>query len=220
MAQKKGKKNNNSKMGQVRIIGGNWRGRKLPILQSEGLRPTSDRVRETLFNWLQFEIAGARCLDVFAGSGALGLEALSRGAKKTVFLEFSAPVAKQLQYNLETLKATNAHVIQGNSLLWLESLCEKGEGQGELSLLKSGCSGVENFDVVFVDPPFHQDLMQKTVDKLFASGVLLNEATAQPSWLYLEQEKALSWPKLPGGWTCYREKATSQVRFGLFKNEN
>ncbi|VAW45816.1 16S rRNA (guanine(966)-N(2))-methyltransferase [hydrothermal vent metagenome] len=202
MAQKKGKKKHHSNVGQVRIIGGDWRGRKLSVLQSEGLRPTSDRVRETLFNWLQFEIAGATCLDVFAGSGTLGLEALSRGAKSTVFLELSVPVSKQLLSNLETLKSTNAQVIQGDSLLWLESRFESG--------------GADKFDVVFVDPPFHQNLMQKTVDKLFASGVISNEVS-NSSWLYLEQEKVLSWPTLPDGWRCYREKVTSQVRFGLFK---
>ncbi|MCF6253966.1 MAG: 16S rRNA (guanine(966)-N(2))-methyltransferase RsmD [Thiomicrorhabdus sp.] len=185
------------------MIGGDWRGRKLPVLQSDGLRPTSDRVRETLFNWLQFEVAGAKCLDVFAGSGALGLEALSRGAKEAVFLELSVPVAKQLQTNLTTLKATHAQVVQGDSLLWLESWPEIGGGK--------------NFNIVFVDPPFHQDLMQKTVDKLFTSGVVSNEATEPAPWLYLEQEKELAWPNLPEGWTCYREKNTSQVRFGLFK---
>ncbi|MCF6346545.1 MAG: 16S rRNA (guanine(966)-N(2))-methyltransferase RsmD [Thiomicrorhabdus sp.] len=185
------------------MIGGDWRGRKLPVLQSDGLRPTSDRVRETLFNWLQFEVAGAKCLDVFAGSGALGLEALSRGAKTTTFLELSVPVAKQLQNNLDLLNATNAQVIQGDSLLWLDSTLKQGGG--------------ENFDIVFVDPPFHQALMQKTVDKLFASEVLSNESTELPSWLYLEQEKEQPWPNLPEGWTCYREKSTSQVRFGLFK---
>jgi 16S rRNA (guanine966-N2)-methyltransferase len=152
---------------------------------------------------LQFEVAGARCLDVFSGSGALGLEALSRGAKETVFLELSVPVSKQLQKNLTTLKVTNAQVIQGDSLMWLDSVLKQGGGQ--------------NFDIVFVDPPFHKALMQKTVDKLFISGVFSNEEIDSPSWLYLEQERAQDWPNLPEDWTCYREKSTSQVRFGLFK---
>ncbi len=198
-----GSNNRAEKLGSVRMIGGDWRGRKLPVLQSDGLRPTSDRVRETLFNWLQFEVAGARCLDVFAGSGALGLEALSRGAKETIFLELSAPVAKQLKVNLTTLKATNAQVVQGDSLLWLESQQREGGGA--------------NFDIVFIDPPFHQSLMQKAVDKLFTSGVFSSEGSDTPSWLYLEQEKSLDWPNLPEGWTSHREKSTSQVRFGLFK---
>ena len=205
MAKKRAQKKDASKMGQVRIIGGDWRGRKLPVLSSDGLRPTSDRVRETLFNWLQFEIAGENCLDVFAGSGALGLEALSRGAKATTFLELSVPAVKQLQANLATLKANNAQVIQGDSLQWLESRSDKG--------------GAENFDVIFMDPPFHQGLMQKTVDKLFIKEIVSNEQLETPAWLYLEQEKELAWPRLPEGWSCYREKMTSQVRFGVFKRD-
>ncbi len=204
MGKKRGGKTSGSKkgaegLGRVRLIGGDWRGRILPVLQSDGLRPTSDRVRETLFNWLQFEIAGANCLDVFAGSGALGLEALSRGAKKVVFLELSVPVAKQLQSNINTLKATHAQVVQGDSLLWLE------------------LGGGGNFDIVFIDPPFHQSLMQKAVDKLFTSGILSDEVSKPSPWLYLEQENNLAWPTLPEGWECYREKKTSQVRFGLFR---
>lgn len=188
-----------SKMGEIRIIGGDWRGRKLPVLSAEGLRPTSDRVRETVFNWLQFEIAGANCLDVFSGSGALGLEALSRGAKSTIFLELSKPAVKQLQSNLEKLTVSNAHVIQGDSLHWLSQPAQT------------------TFDIIFLDPPFNQGLMQQAVDKLFISGYLAPTTSGDPIWLYLEQEKNLDWPTLPEGWRCYREKSTSQVRFGLFK---
>ncbi len=205
MAKNRQKKNSTTKMGQVRIIGGDWRGRKLPVLSSEGLRPTSDRVRETLFNWLQFEVVGAHCLDLFAGSGALGLEALSRGAKSTTFLELSVPAVKQLQTNLSTLNASNAQVVQGDSFVWLESWPERGGG--------------EKFAIIFVDPPFYQGLMQKAVDKLFIKGIILNEPTESPVWLYLEQEKELPWPSLPEGWVCYREKSTAQVRFGLFRRE-
>ncbi|GKT13033.1 MAG: 16S rRNA (guanine966-N2)-methyltransferase [Thiomicrorhabdus sp.] len=191
-----------SKLGEVRIIGGDWRGRKLPVLQSDGLRPTSDRVRETIFNWLQFDIAGANCLDVFAGSGALGFEALSRGAKSATFLELSMPAVKQLQRNLQLLKASNAQVIQGDSLQWLDKPAE------------------QHFDLIFLDPPFNQDLMQQAVDKLFISGIVSSGdddgGQKRPVWLYIEQEKLLDWPKLPEGWGCHREKLTSQVRFGLF----
>lgn len=188
-----------SKAGEIRIIGGDWRGRKLPVLSAEGLRPTSDRVRETLFNWLQFEIAGANCLDVFSGSGALGLEALSRGAKSATFLELSLPVVKQLRSNLETLKVSNAQVNQGDSLQWLAQPARA------------------SFNVIFVDPPFNQGLMQQAVDKLFVSGYLSPTSPETSNWLYLEQEKNLDWPILPEGWVCFREKSTSQVRFGLFK---
>ncbi len=183
-----------SAMGEVRIIGGDWRGRKLPVLMAEGLRPTSDRVRETLFNWLHFEVAGAHCLDLFAGSGALGFEALSRGAKSVTFLELSKPVAQQLTTNLKTLNSTAAQVVQGECLQWLDQPVE------------------QPFDIIFLDPPFNQGLMQLAVDKLFVSGII----KSQQAWLYLEQEKSLDWPSLPDDWICHREKSTPQVRFGLF----
>lgn len=185
-----------SEMGEVRIIGGDWRGRKLPVLTAEGLRPTSDRVRETLFNWLQFETPGASCLDVFSGSGALGFEALSRGAKQVIFLELAAANAKQLKTNLSTLKADQAEVVQADSLQWLAQPAN------------------QVFDVIFLDPPFHQGLMQPAVDLLFKNGYANDR-----SWLYIEQEKQLDWPKLPDGWVCHREKTTSQVRFGLWYRE-
>ncbi|QCU90912.1 16S rRNA (guanine(966)-N(2))-methyltransferase RsmD [Thiomicrorhabdus sediminis] len=183
--------------GEVRIIGGDWRGRKLPVLDAEGLRPTSDRVRETLFNWLQFDIAGSRCLDMFAGSGALSFEALSRGAAQATLLELNGANAKQLQTNLKTLNvnqpATKATVVQADSLQWLQ-----------------GCTEPP-FDIVFIDPPFHQGLMQQSIDLLFAKQLIKADG-----WLYLEQENDLPWPRLVDGWYCHREKKTSQVKFGLF----
>ena len=185
------------KNGQVRIIGGDLKGRKLPVLNAEGLRPTSDRVKETLFNWLQFEIPGANCLDVFAGSGALSFEAISRGAKQVTMLELDNKNAKQLQQNLQALSVTNAQVTQTDSLLWL----------------KQPSSQV--FDVVFLDPPFHQGLMQSSIDLLFENGYLNDQA-----WLYIEQEKSIDWPRLPKEWIVYREKSTSQVKFGLFCKES
>lgn len=182
-------------VGEIRVIGGDWRGRKLPVLDAEGLRPTSDRVRETLFNWLQFEIAGARCLDLFSGSGALAFEALSRGAKQVTLLELNPSNAKQLKQNLATLNASNAQVIQTDSVQWLAQ------------------NASQTYDVVFIDPPFNQNLMQATVDLLFKNGYLQN----QHPCLYLEQEKQLDWPTLPDGWVCAKEKTTNQVRYGLFR---
>lgn len=184
-------------MGEVRIIGGDWRGRKLPVLDAEGLRPTSDRVRETVFNWLQFEIPGGVFLDAFAGSGALGMEALSRGAAGVTFLELAPENQRQLQANLTLLQTHKADVIQTDTLNWLNQPASYA------------------FDGVFLDPPFHQDLMQKTVDLLFANGWLKTEQ----AWLYIEQEKTLDWPTLPQGWQCAREKSTAQVRYGLFRFE-
>ena len=113
------KKPNHAGSGQIRIIGGQWRGRKLPVPESPGLRPTTDRVRETLFNWLAPSIVDANCLDCFAGSGALGLEALSRYAASATLLEMERGVAQQLQKNLATLKASNAKVVNTNTLAFL-----------------------------------------------------------------------------------------------------
>lgn len=185
-----------NEVGEVRIIGGDFRGRKLPVRQVDGLRPTSDRIRETLFNWLQFEVPGANCLDVFSGSGALGFEALSRGAASVICLELSSQNAEQLKANRNQLQVEKLQVIQTDSLVWLAKPAEKA------------------FDVVFLDPPFHQGLMQQSIDKLFQNGYV-----SKSSWLYLEQEKTLSWPQLPDGWQCHREKTTSQVRLGLWRFE-
>ncbi|MBE0493188.1 MAG: 16S rRNA (guanine(966)-N(2))-methyltransferase RsmD [Thiomicrospira sp.] len=179
--------------GVIRIIGGDWRGRKLPVLDQDGLRPTSDRVRETLFNWLQFEIAGKRCLDVFAGSGALGFEAKSRGAREVLMLEKSEQVARQLTRNSQLLKAHAIKIQTADSLQYLAHNAEQG------------------FDLVFIDPPFNQNLVQPTLDALFKNGWLNHQA-----WLYIEQEKQLDWPTLPSGWQIYREKATAQTRFALW----
>lgn len=113
------KKPTRAPAGQIRIIGGQWRGRKLPVPDSPGLRPTTDRVRETLFNWLAPSMVDAHCLDCFAGSGALGLEALSRYAASATLLEMERGVAQTLQQNLATLKATNAKVVNTNTLSFL-----------------------------------------------------------------------------------------------------
>ncbi len=191
---KRAKQNKQGQTGQIRIIGGEFRGRKLPVLDAEGLRPTSDRVKETLFNWLQFDVAGARCLDLYAGSGSLSFEALSRGAKNAVLLELSAANAKQLKQNLAALDIHNASVHQVDSLQWLSEPI------------------AEPFDIVFIDPPFHKDLMAASLERLFANGFI-----TESSILYLEQENSLAWPQLPTGWYCHREKKTSQVQFGVFR---
>ena len=134
----------NRPAGQIRIIGGQWRGRKLPVPDSPGLRPTTDRVRETLFNWLAPSMVDARCLDCFAGSGALGLEALSRYAASATLLEMDRSVSQQLQQNLTTLKATNAKVVNTNTLTFL------------------GQKGTPH-EVVFIDPPFRKGLLEETL---------------------------------------------------------
>ncbi len=181
--------------GQIRIIGGQWRGRKLPVPDSAGLRPTTDRVRETLFNWLAPDIQEARCLDCFAGSGALGLEALSRYAASATLLELERAVAQQLTQNLAMLRASHAKVVQTNTLQWLSQTGEP-------------------FDVVFVDPPFRKGLLQETLTLLEQNGWLAEEAL-----IYVESEVENGTPYAPANWDLYREKIAGQVAYRLYQRQ-
>jgi 16S rRNA (guanine966-N2)-methyltransferase len=181
----------------LRIIGGEWRGRKLRFADGEGLRPTTDRVRETLFNWLQPITAGARCLDLFSGSGALGLEALSRGASEVVFVDTNPKAIAALKENLQLLKADNAEVIRGDALSYLQQRPAA-------------------FDIVFLDPPFRKDLLQPVL-QLLASDDLLSAGAR----IYIELESELGDPELPDGWEMLRSKRAGQVAYHLagLKNE-
>lgn len=189
------KKPNHAGSGQIRIIGGQWRGRKLPVPESPGLRPTTDRVRETLFNWLAPSIVDASCLDCFAGSGALGLEALSRYAANATLLEMERSVAQQLQKNLATLKASNAKVVHTNTLAFLAQ------------------SGTPH-QIVFVDPPFRQGLLEETLRLLENNGWLSDEAL-----IYIESEVENGLPPVPTNWHSYREKVAGQVAYRLYQRE-
>ncbi|MBY5993405.1 16S rRNA (guanine(966)-N(2))-methyltransferase RsmD [Ferrimonas balearica] len=180
--------------GQIRLIGGQWRGRKLPVGEVTGLRPTTDRVRETLFNWLMQDTRGARVLDCFAGSGALALEALSRWAEHATLLELDAGAARQLSRNLATLKADNATVVPGDSLAWLARPADAP------------------FDIVFVDPPFRQELLAPCCQRLTDNGYL-----KPGSWIYVETEVELALPALPTGWQLHREKIAGQVAYRLYQ---
>ncbi|CDG19269.1 16S rRNA (guanine(966)-N(2))-methyltransferase [Xenorhabdus doucetiae] len=186
------KKPQRASLGQIRIIGGKWRGRKLPVPESTGLRPTTDRVRETLFNWLMPMIQGARCLDCFSGSGALGFEALSRYAGHATLIEYDRNVAKQLSANLAMLNAENANVIQGNALQYLN-----GVGTP--------------FDVVFLDPPFRQGMLAETIHLLETHGWL-----AEESWIYVEAEAESAATEVPPNWQLHREKIAGQVAYRLY----
>ncbi|MGC7560200.1 16S rRNA (guanine(966)-N(2))-methyltransferase RsmD [Pasteurella sp. PK-2025] len=181
--------------GEVRIIAGLWRGRKLPVLSSEGLRPTGDRVKETLFNWLMPYIVDAVCLDCFAGSGSLGIEALSRQAKQVTFLEKEKTVAIQLSKNLASLKCDDkqAKVINQNSLLFLN------QPQNQ-----------PHFDIVFIDPPFHFGFAQQTIDLLAQHHWLKPEAL-----IYVETEKDQP-IHTPDNWVVLKEKITGQVCYRLY----
>lgn len=175
----------------VRIIGGEYRGRKLSFPDVEGLRPTTDRVRETVFNWLQQEIVGARCLDLFCGSGALGLESLSRGAKSVQFVDQDKKVCQQIDQNLAVLKSENGTTFCGTAEQFLR--------QTDVT-----------YDVIFLDPPFQKNLMQKICDKLENSSCLSPRAT-----IYLEAEFPLEEIELPTTWKMIRSKKAGAVFYGL-----
>lgn len=176
---------------QLRIIGGRHRGRRLSFPDQPGLRPTSDRVRETLFNWVAPLITGARCLDLFAGSGALGFEALSRGAGEVVMIERAAVVARQLRENAARLGATQLSLHEADALSWLE---------------RPGTP----FDLVFLDPPFAEGLLAPVIERLDRHGWLAPEAR-----IYLEAPIQAGFPPLPERWSLIRDKTAGQVRYGL-----
>jgi 16S rRNA (guanine966-N2)-methyltransferase len=183
---------NKSTTGQIRIISGKHRGRKLPVLMSEGLRPTTDRVKETVVNWLMPYIAQANCLDCFAGSGGLGFEALSRGAEEVTLVELNKAVAKQLQENKKSLKAENLSIHNSDVLLFLSKSAPK-------------C-----FDLVFLDPPFRKDLVTK-------SAALLNQGWLNDkAMIYLEME-AETQQVLPSNWQLIKEKVAGQVAYRLYQ---
>jgi 16S rRNA (guanine966-N2)-methyltransferase len=177
--------------GQVRIIGGRWRGRKLYFSASVGLRPTPDRVRETLFNWLQPVIVGARCLDLFAGSGALGLEALSRGAAQVVMVEQEPRACQAIRAHLEGFSAEGAELVTGEALAFLQ---------------RSG----QAFDIVFLDPPFASALLEPCCERLESGGWLAAEAH-----IYLEARGGDNLPPLPPRWQRMRSKRSGEVGYYL-----
>lgn len=179
----------------LRIIGGQWRSRRLEFPDLPELRPTPDRVRETLFNWLTPVLPGARCLDLFAGSGALGIEALSRGAGEAVFVERHPLAARALRDNLARLKAVGAKVEQSEVLAWLRQ------------------PGTP-FGIVLLDPPFGQGLLEPVCAALEAGGWL-----AETAWIYLEAEAELPPPALPARWMPYREKTAGAVTYRLAQRQ-
>jgi len=177
---------------QLRIIGGQWRGRRLSFPDVPGLRPSPDRVRETLFNWLRPVIEGARCLDLFAGSGALGFEALSRGAAHVVFVDRHMAVVRQLREHAQMLATRNAEIVQADVMDYL------------------GADANTRFDVVFVDPPYAQGLLVPCCQRLVDGNWLRH-----PAHLYLEAERALGVPSVPAACTVSRSKQAGQVGYHL-----
>jgi len=176
----------------LRIIGGRWRSRRIHFPTVDGLRPTTDRVRETVFNWLQQDIVGARCLDLFAGSGALGLEALSRGAAHCVFVERQRAVVKYLHDTLRTLEEGHAQVLAMDARRFLRE------------------SAPEPFDVVFLDPPFDADCLPEICRTLEQGGWLAPQAC-----IYLEASSRTGALELPLEWTLTKSERAGAVGYHL-----
>lgn len=189
--QRRGRRND---QGQVRLIGGDWRRRTLSFPAVDGVRPSPDRVRETLFNWLMPVLPGSHCLDLFAGSGALGLEALSRGADRVTFVEHSTELARALSQNLTTLNANGGTVIKQDVLNWLKAPEPTGP-----------------FRIVFMDPPFRAGLVEPVCEALAAYGLLADNAR-----VYVEHESDHE-PSMPPDWTLARRKQAGQVAYSLFE---
>jgi len=178
---------------QLRIIAGRWRGRKLPVANLPSLRPTGDRIRETLFNWLMGDIVGARVLDLFSGAGSLGLESLSRGAAALTLIEQHPTAVKQLQQNLELLDASSSAVlIQSDAVRWLQQGAE------------------QPFDLVFIDPPFSENLWQASFEGLETGGYL---TAGSAIYIECERERTL---QIPDNWQLFRQKRAGQVCFSLY----
>ena len=177
--------------GAVRIIAGRWRSRRLPVVTTERLRPTPDRVRETLFNWLAGEVGGARCLDLFAGTGALGFEAASRGAKSVVMVERECGVAAVLERAARALGADNVTITCADALAWTPP----AGGQ---------------FDIVFLDPPWSGPAPEAALARLERMGAL-----ATCSLAYLETERDAVDIDLPSGWRIRHTRGAGRVRYHL-----
>jgi len=183
-----------SNKGSIRIIAGLHRGRKLPVLMAEGLRPTTDRVKETVFNWLMPFIQDSNCLDCFAGSGGLGFEALSRGASHVSLIELNKAAVQQLRENQQLLKTDHVSVINSDAIHFIEGNTQK-------------------FDVVFLDPPFRKGFIEKTTQ-------LLNEnSLADNALIYIEMEMESEQnnQKLPLNWKLLKEKVAGQVIYRLYQ---
>ncbi len=182
--------------GKLRIIGGQHKGRKISFFEAQGLRPTPDRIRETLFNWLTLYIEGSACLDLFAGSGAIGLEALSRGAKTVTFVESNNKTAEKIRQNLRLLNSANYHVFCQNALFYLEKTKKK-------------------FDIIFLDPPFNSQLLQKSINTVQELELLNNS-----SWVYLEYASNSNPPKVPHHWQLHGSTKAGDTKACLYRVKN
>jgi len=191
---KKGNQENNKGPGSVRIIAGKWRGRRLPVSDLPGLRPSGDRGRETLFNWLQAHVRGAECVDLFAGSGALGLEAASRGAAEVILIEKLSTAAQGLRDVLLALKADRVSVVEADALRWLQS------------------RPAQSLDIAFVDPPFGLGLDAQALELIRA-----RDCIRTGGFVYIETTRDAAAIAPGPGWEIAREKTLGEVRLTLLK---
>ncbi len=182
------------KPGVVRIIGGQWRGTRLPVPDLPGLRPSGDRSRETLFNWLQMHIHGARCVDLFAGSGVLGLEAASRGAAEVILVEKSRLAVQDIRTSLKRLNATHAEVIETDAITWLAH-CDP-----------------QTMDIVLIDPPFGTGLEVRSLE-LLTTG----DCVSPGGFVYIETAREAPAIAPAPGWETVKEKTLGEVRMQLLK---
>ena len=194
MRKRTAKADKTSQPGRLRIVAGKWRSRLLQIAEVPGLRPTSERIRETLFNWLAPRITGARCLDLFAGTGALGLEALSRGAVETVFVEKSTKAIAVLGSSIKLLGADGARLWHMDAFDFLNR-----DDNGE-------------FNIVFLDPPF-ADANIDDLCRLLAGGSMITPG----AWIYIEEDRDAPAIELPDGWQVMKTKNAGNVRFSLIQ---
>jgi 16S rRNA (guanine966-N2)-methyltransferase len=178
----------------LRIIGGNWRGRKVSFPINEEIRPTPDRVRETLFNWLTGYLQNARCLDLFAGSGILSLEALSRGAREVTLVDTTPSTVEQLKLEFEKLSVPS-HQFQ---------LLNMSAGEW----LKTNRS--ETYDLIFLDPPFDGNELTSTLEQIYSGNLLDSEG-----FIYIESASIISTDTLPTGWIIHRQKRAASVHYCL-----
>ncbi len=186
------------KRSSCRVIAGRWRGRLIRFDDAEGLRPTTDRIRETAFNWLQSELAGSHCLDCFAGSGVMGFEAASRGAGSVLMLENNARTVSSIRENITMLKATGIEVKLTDALVWLQ---------------QADSDGRQAFDIIFLDPPYQSTLLPD-VCELLTRSTLLKPQTK----IYLEHPRNAD-IEIPESWQCLKSKFAGQVAYKLFANQ-
>ena len=185
----------NTSESSVRIIGGEWRSRLIEFAPQQGLRPTPNRIRETLFNWLAPVIKGASCLDLFSGSGALSFEALSRGAHEAIIIDSSKPVCLTIQLQLDKLNCNRASIYQDSAQQWLIT-----HGNGK------------QFDIVFLDPPFGQNYLYPAAKSLHEGKFLKPGA-----YIYIESEFAVISEEMPENWRMKKQKRSGEVNYHLFQ---